>query len=78
MCIVGIMPCYVIRVILLCVAVEMMLRVCLQQMMGIHERQVTTEDNITLRQFHQQIFQEMVCENHPSYNFLSSYLFTGI
>ena len=53
-----------------------MLRVCLQQMMGIHERQVATEDNVMLRQLHQQIFQEMVCENHPF--LLPSILLTGI
>ena len=53
-------------IVLLYVTVEMMLRVCLQQIMGIHERQVATEDNVMLRQVHQRIFQEMVCKNHLS------------
>ena len=51
-------------IMLLYVTVEMMLRVCLQQIMGIHERQVATEDNMMLRQVHQRIFQEMVCKNY--------------
>jgi len=42
------------------ITLEMMLRVCLHQIMNIHERQLATEGSIMLRQVHQQIFQEMV------------------
>ena len=45
------------------VAIEMMLRVCLHQIMNIHERQVTTEGSVMLRQVHQRIFQEMVSDD---------------
>ena len=39
----------------------MMLRVSIQQIMGIHERTETTRGSIILRHTHQQFFQEMVC-----------------
>ena len=42
------------------VTIEMMLRVCLYQLMSIHERQTATQDSVMLSQLHQQLFQEMV------------------
>ena len=47
----------------MCVAIEMMLRVSVHQMMSIHERQVTTQDNVMLQQLHQWMFQEMVYQH---------------
>ena len=58
MCCAGISP--------MCVAIEMILRVCVQQIMNIDKRQVTTQDNVMLQQLHQRIFQEMV-HQHCAY-----------